>query len=290
MKTMVLGLLAETPVHPGAGQDIGFVDMPVAREAATDYPVIVGSSFKGALRDLAYQSAHAAAVLDQLEEIEAKNRAKERADTLFGRQDNAGPMLVSDVRLVLLPVRSLTSHYKWVTCPHLLERLCRDLRRAECEGGNPSFQSIQVEQGRYLGAGESSLFLEERQFTRGGELPNGIVEVLGKLIAHNDTRNRLADQVVILNDNDFAWFARFGLAVNARNVLDSEKKTSQNLWYEETIPPDSLFYSLLADRNGGNSLDEVQKLFNTRPYIQVGGNETVGQGWLAVRQLEGGAA
>ena len=47
MKTLLYGLLAETSIHPGAGQSSGFVDLPVAREAATDYPVIVGSSLKG---------------------------------------------------------------------------------------------------------------------------------------------------------------------------------------------------------------------------------------------------
>jgi CRISPR/Cas system CMR subunit Cmr4 (Cas7 group RAMP superfamily) len=42
----MLGLLAETPVHPGAGRSLGVVDLPVAREEATSYPVIVGSSLR----------------------------------------------------------------------------------------------------------------------------------------------------------------------------------------------------------------------------------------------------
>jgi CRISPR-associated protein Cmr4 len=212
-------------------------------------------------------------------------------DRIFGKQDNAGSLLVSDVRLVLLPVRSLTSHYKWVTSPHLIERLQRDLKRAECNG--KAFQSPDVDIGRYLGEGEESLFLEERQFGRRGKLPDGVADLIGSLILHDETKNRLAEQLVILHDDDFAWFARFGLAVNARNVLHNEKKTSQNLWYEETIPPDSLLYSLLADRNGGGSLNEIRRLLDDRPYIQLGGNETVGQGWFAVKQaqqLEGGAA
>ena len=50
MKSAMLGLLAETPIHPGAGRGMGVVDLPVAREAATDYPVLVGSSLKGALK------------------------------------------------------------------------------------------------------------------------------------------------------------------------------------------------------------------------------------------------
>ena len=47
MKTAMLGLLAETPIHAGSGRGMGVVDLPVAREAATDYPVLVGSSLKG---------------------------------------------------------------------------------------------------------------------------------------------------------------------------------------------------------------------------------------------------
>ena len=51
MKSIILGMLAETPVHPGAGRSTGFVDLPVARESITEYPVIVGSSLKGALKE-----------------------------------------------------------------------------------------------------------------------------------------------------------------------------------------------------------------------------------------------
>ncbi len=270
MQASILGLLAETSIHPGAGQDAGFVDLPVAREAATDYPVIVGSSFKGALLDRA----------------RAENWDDSKRDKVLGRQDHAGSLVVSDARLILLPVRSLTSQYKWVTCPHLLERLQRDQRRAgltSTEVEIPKFAELHC-----LGADDGELYLEERQFTNAGPLPDDVRNSLESLIAtesHAATRKRLADQVVILNDSDFAWFARYGLAINARNVLHNEKKTSENLWYEETIPPDSLFYSLLCDRNGGGSLDDVKSLFADHSYIQVGGNETVGQGWFAVTVL-----
>lgn len=271
MKSTILGLLAETSIHPGAGQDTGFVDLPVAREAATDYPVIVGSSLKGALLGRAR---------DAKWDDERRNR-------VFGKQEDAGNILVSDARLVLLPVRSLTSYYRWVTCPHLLERLQRDLKRANCNG--QPIDTTGPALGSYLGVGPESLYLEEREFKREGELLGGVVDVLTTLMAHQDTTaKRLQQQLVVLHDSDFAWFARYGLAVNARNVLDKVKKTSKNLWYEETIPPDSLFYCLLAER-GDNALGEVESLFD-RPYLQVGGNETVGQGWFAVREKKGGAA
>ncbi len=269
MNTQIVGLLAETSIHPGAGQSSGIIDLPVAREAATDYPVVPGSSLKGALLGLARHSGK----LDTAER-----------DRVFGKAESgndgggAGVLLVSDARLLLLPVRSLSSAYKWVTCPHLVERFARDARRG---GDAPAALGCEVAEGNYRGAGDGDLFLEERQFSRDGALPEKLVETVGALISHDKTRARLATQVVVLHDNDFAWFARYGLAVQARNVLDEEKKTSKNLWYEETIPPDALFYTLLAERQSG-ILTAVKRLFDSHPYLQVGGNETVGMGWFAV--------
>lgn len=273
MNAKIVGLLAETPIHPGSGQDTGFVDLPVARESATDYPVIVGSSLKGALRDRARQ--------ERAENFDI--------DRVFGKQDDAGQLLVGDGRLLLLPVRSLTRSYCWITCPHLLERLGRDLGRAGNHSGQSSLDN--PGRGQFLGlqADESPLFLEERQFARGGDISTGIYQQIRELFKHAETAARLEERLVILNDNDFVWFARFGLTVQARNVLDEVKKTSQNLWYEETIPPDALFYSLWGERAGG-TLDAVVNSFEKSPYLQVGGNETVGQGWFAVKFLDGGAA
>lgn len=287
MKTMLYGLLAESPIHPGAGQSSGFVDLPVAREAATDYPVIVGSSVKGALlgagRDREMQ-------LDDLRFLFGTTELVE------GDSGGAGGLLVSDARLLLLPVRSLTSYFMWVTCPHLIERYLRDCRRSSLSVSDSGFDFGAVatddsESPHYLGVGNNDLFLEERQFECAGPLPTGLTEILKPLILHAeqpDVRKRLDGQLVVVSDNSFAWFARYGLSVNARNVLNKETKTSKNLWYEETLSPDSLFYLLLAERSGG-ALEKVQTLFNGRPYLQVGGNETIGHGWFAVSEpLKGG--
>jgi CRISPR-associated protein Cmr4 len=281
MKTCLLGLLAETSIHPGAGQSSSIVDLPVAREAATDYPVIPGSSLKGALLGLARQR-----------EANGQERMGEPdRNRIFGRTDNAGALLVSDARLLLLPVRSLSSAYKWVTCPHLLERFSRDWQRA---GIVNQFETSQPAAGKYFGdpgAATGPLFLEERQFEHESGLLGGIVPALGPFVSHAATRDRLARQLVLLHDDDFAWFARYGLAIQARNVLDPEKKTSANLWYEETIPADALFYAVFAERVG-NTIEPVKGLFKDRPYLQVGGNETVGMGWFAVAfpEMKGAAA
>ena len=270
MNTAMLGLLAETPIHPGSGRGMGVVDLPVAREASTDYPVIVGSSLKGALRDKA-------------------ETAGADPDRRFGRPDHAGDLLVSDGRLLLLPVRSLTSSFRWATCPHLIERYRRDLARASL---SPRPEVPSVERGAVLAAGDRSLFLEERQFTV-GDLPDGLPAAIAPVILHDDTRSRLEARVAVLHDDDFSWFARYGLSIQARNVLARDgSKQSQNLWYEETLPPDTVMYALVMGRSD-EAIGALDLLFpEDDPYLQAGGNETVGQGWFAVsvRRAGGGGA
>ncbi|MCC6785229.1 MAG: type III-B CRISPR module RAMP protein Cmr4 [Planctomycetes bacterium] len=260
MKTAILGLLAETPIHPGSGRSLGVVDLPVAREAATDYPVIVGSSLKGALRD------------------RAESKQPDRVMEVFGKPDQAGSLLVSDARLLLLPVRSLTSSYRWVTCPHLIERFARDLARA----GLSRPDVPEVASGSALASGNGPLFLEERQFAVSGSPAGEFVDAIGMLVLHEDTRSRLAQQVVVLHDHDFAWFARYGLSIQARNVLEDGTKKSENLWYEESLPADTVMYSLLLGRDA-TAIESLTELFpGSDPYLQAGGNETVGHGWFAV--------
>ncbi len=271
MTTTLLGLLAETPIHPGSGRSTGVVDLPVAREAATDYPVLVGSSLKGALRDRA-------------------EGVEQDADRYFGKPDQAGALLVSDGRLLLLPVRSLTGSYRWATCPHLIERLGRDLARAG-HPWKPLAQSpargAALADGENRGGknadGKNRLFLEERQFDIEGPPPEGLTDAIRPLLLHRETQERLAAQIAILHDDDFAWFARYGLAIQARNVLEDGTKRSTNLWYEETLPPDTIMYALVAARGDFDPDEVLHSLFpGNDSYLQAGGNETVGQGWFAV--------
>ena len=265
MKTAMLGLLAETPIHPGAGRGMGVVDLPVAREAATDYPVLVGSSLKGALRD-------------KMENVEG---GTEQAQARFGTPEHAGDVLVSDARLLLLPVRSLTGSYRWATCPHLIERYCRDLGRA---GLGPRPPAISVQRQRTaMAAGNGELFLEERQFSVCEKPPEELARSIAPLLRHDETKDRLSSQIAVLHDDDFAWFVRYGLPIQARNVLDDGTKQSTNLWYEETLPPDTVLYALLIGRSDDALGTAMDSLFpEDAPYLQAGGNETVGQGWFAV--------
>ena len=278
MKSIIVGMLAETFIHPGSGQNVGAIDLPVAREAATDYPYIAGSSLKGALRDAYEQKTN-----------------KEAADKIFGQQEQAGDIVVSDARLLLLPVRSLTGAYKWLTCGHVLERFIRDCSRS---GQAPDILLPEVKEKHALSQGSGTLFLEERSFTCrtiDSTFAADLLALLGAYMPHASVRERLASQLTIVHDNDFAWFARYGLAIQARNQLTGGKTSSPwknpetgqtekgNLWYEENLPPDTFMYTVLAERKKATLEPLLTTIGN---YLQVGGNETVGQGWFCLQGLE----
>lgn len=274
MKNLIMGILAETCLHPGSGQTAGAIDLPVAREKTTNYPVIPGSSLKGALRDFAEQLC-----VD--------------ADRLFGQPDSAGIIAVTDARLLLLPVRSLNTHFMWVTCPYLIERYRRDCELAAISIPLPELPAIELKEGQAV-AGKRSynhLYLEELSFEIIPTDLSALVTAFSPLIKHESVRNRLEDSLVVVSDDEFNYFASHCLPVNARNKLEKNTKTSENLWYEETVPADTLFYALLITRPGeqqSQAIETVTELFERRPYLQVGGNETVGQGWCAISLLSGG--
>jgi len=282
MKSLMIGMLAETAIHPGSGRSSGFVDLPVARESTTQYPVIFGSSLKGALKDRAREIWP-----DSITEIGGKKERKLKPEMarLFGRQEGAGDLVVSDAKLLLLPVRSLTGQYKWATCTYLLERIRRDAQRIRYDTMKNGLKvSGKPDKGKVLANKNENLFLEEREFQVSGNIEDSLINEIKKLINHDEAAKRLSEQLIILNDDDFHWFASYGLQISARNVLDVDTKESKGLWYEETLPTDSLFYTILFLRKDEAAKD-VKSLLDNLKYLQVGGNETVGQGWFAMKTV-----
>ncbi|MDQ6995092.1 MAG: type III-B CRISPR module RAMP protein Cmr4, partial [Mariprofundaceae bacterium] len=223
MKQTILGLRAETSIHAGTGQNAGIIDMPIQREVHTNYPCVFGSAIKGAFR------AHA--------EIRAGwGKDKKLSDT-FGTADgegNASQVAMTDARLLLLPVRSLTGHFKLVTCPAILKRLKRDMAMM----GITADWQVPVPNGQQvLGNAEGELFLEEFKFTQVNTDLTPIIAVLESFGVEN-----IDSQLLIMGDEDFSWFAKNATAITPHIAIESETKIVKAgaLWYEETLPSDSL--------------------------------------------------
>lgn len=277
LSAVMIGVLAETPIHPGAGQSGGTIDLPVAREGGTHYPFVPGSSNKGSTKQQAGG-----------------------AENFYGTADKQGDIMFGDLRLLLLPLRSSHGAYKWATCPHLLERFARDLERAGYD--LRSVKVPDIREGHVLAADAKNepLLLEEMNFTVQDALDPAAIAPIARLLpdagAYARTRARLDRQLLVMRDDDFAWFARFGLPVHAHNVLKEGTKTSTNLWYEEALPTDTLLYSIMAPRSGRNANDAATALeavlakVRQQKWFQFGGNETTGQGICRLHVLDKRAA
>lgn len=278
----ILGLMAQTSIHAGTGQNTGIIDLPIQREGHNGWPCVFGSAVKGALRTRA-------------EEIKLENLC-----SIFGPDtDKAGDygsaIMVSDARLVLFPVRSLISQFKWVTCPAVLTRLYEDMQRFGFSPDKPEILG-EIAKGEAITIDDKNedVFLEEYRFNLRKESISNIIKLIEALISREGIDKALTEQLLVVSNDDFSHLVQHATPVNAHIAIDSATKTVTGgaLWYEETLPPETLLYIGIsaADARDGSSLtsknvlEELTGMFTEKPWFQMGGNETVGMGWCAVRK------
>lgn len=277
----VLGLTAETAIHAGASSANHVIDLPIMREHSTGWPVVFGSAVKGAMR------AKAEVTLPE-----------KQVNILFGPDTNnasehAGSLLIGDARLLLLPVRSLTSQYRYVTCPDLLRRWQRDLERAGA--GARALELPEIKENTALVPSTTSdLFLEEYVFSCEAYELGGLITALAALAGRDE--QELQDKLTIVSNDEFALLCRAAIPVTAHIAINNESKTvvPGALWYEESLPAESVLYCLVAAQNarkGTASASELLQEFTgelfATPYLQLGGNETTGMGWCKVQIQQG---
>ena len=286
-QTALLLLTSETPLHAGAGQSVDGIDLPIQREVHTHWPCVFGSAVKGALRAHAEQR-----MLDKSTAITDlfgpdHGGAQER-DT-----SHAGALLVGDATLLALPVRSLQSSFKWVTCPQAITRFARTAKRLGLELKLPTI--TQPAPDKALGQGDAKLFLEEFRFEQS---PDACIEVLAKALVPLSggalDEATLVPRLVVVHDDIFSFLARNATSVQPHIAIDSTTKTVKDgaLWFEETLPPETLLYVPLtatASRRKGGELTAAQVLAQFeqllpagKNWLQLGGNETTGMGWCRV--------
>lgn len=278
-----------TGLHPGSGTALGAVDLPVQRERHTHWPIVPGSSLKGVLRASCSNAAG--------------NPTDERVLLTFGpgtdaASDHAGALAISDARILAFPVRSLKGVFAWTTCPAVLTRLRRDLRVL---GGTGFPEPPVIEPNRALCADGSPLLiendrlmLEEFEFETavGNQAAEAADWIARRAVCDAATADRLRSHLAILHDDDFCHFTRHATEVTARIGLHYDSKTVRSgaLFYEEFLPPETLFYALVMaedsrrrsmPKRAGDILAWLRE--NAPATLQIGGGESVGKGFCAVR-------
>ncbi len=308
----MLFIYVETPLHVGGGRSLGAVDLPIQRERTTGYPMVQASSLKGKLRALADPKGKENSPLSQSEFL-----AIFGPEAGHGASEYAGALSVGDARLLLFPVRSLAGVFAWTTSRNVLARFRRDAQMAGLAldwdlPPEPDKNQALVAEDTALKAG-GSVVLEEFSFAPQSEVAvRAIAEWLGRealpVKEYEYWRASLPHRLCILPEDAFRDFTLYATEVETHVKLDPSTKTVATgaLWTSESLPADSLLYAPLlatpsrAGKKGADDkweptvkldgegiLKKIEALGLTR--AQLGGDETTGQGMVALRLVGGGA-
>lgn len=293
---------ALSPLHAGTGQGVGVIDLPIAREAATGLPCVPGSGLKGSLRDRCSR--------------DGVRRA------LFGpdqtaAHEHAGSVVFSDQRLLLLPVRSLFGVFAWATCPLILQRFARDI--AEVGGqalpklpeaplltdqaASARITMTSALEGQLGGAPpRSAICLEDLDLNplKDGHLTKLSAWLGARLFPDEPEegtwRTMLSSRICLLPDDVFAFLLDTATEVVARIRLDDDSKTVARgqLWYEESLPAESVLYGLVAELPNTRALSHLDGASITAELrtlcsapVQLGGKANVGRGLCQLRLTTG---
>lgn len=319
--TQVVFYYAVSPVHMGAGSAIGAIDSPIQREVHTQHPMFAGSGLKGALRHH-FNRAWPRAEGDS-------SKPNSLISRIFGpdtsASDFAGALSLSDAQLVALPVRALKGGFAYVTSPLALARLQRLAQQAKllCDWGVPTVAENKAlatsptllgqRPGAAANAAADQLVLEAFEFST---TVNDQLQEIAKWIADFALpagasaffANKFKTDLVLLNDTDFAHFARHAMVVEPHVRIDDASGTASDggLFYVENLPPETLMVGLAQasierfkkdSRNKDSAellkaTDVLKEVFTGQgealpgisgKLLQIGGDATTGRGLVLLQ-------
>ena len=294
-KHAALFLYAVSPVHMGAGQAVGVIDNPIQRERHTGHPCFAGSGIKGAVRHGFTAIGGDATLIDRLFGPDAGSS-----------ELHAGAVSFGDAQLVALPVRSLKNGYVYATCPQAISRAQRLLGLIGVKADWPTFN---VGEGGCLLANPAlrsgdNLHLEAFEYTAkvSPELPKLAADLAAKAFpaeaAYAFFRDKFSQDLVVLSDTDFAYFAQNAMLVEPHVRIDPDTGTAKEggLFCTENLPPESLLIApMLASQTrtgkGGETpaeavMAQIKAVIDGK-LLQIGGDVTTGRGLVVAKVVEG---
>jgi len=300
-KKEIMFLIAESSIHAGSGEDVGFVDQPIQRSKFSNYPIIQSSEVKGSLRGY----------------LES-NGKKQEVETIFGPEDKgdfASAVSFSEARLLFLPVKSLYGVYAYITCPYLLNRFAKEVRLAISFNSAVFNDDAVVLEGSFV-AKNDVVILHEFPFKvqEGYEIPelgvngpevNFFEWLEGKLYPDDENykywKENFLKRIVILSDENMKVFSQIGVEILTRNKIGESgtvDTATGNVWTEENLPEETIMYFSFKlsklykkpEPSDGVRTEEGALLFLKKELIdkviQLGGNKTIGRGFVLIRYAD----
>lgn len=279
-------------LHVGGG-DVNYsvIDKQVQRDALTHNPTIHASSFKGAMREyIKYTQVSKQDLKDGEPNPEAQKAGDHLVYTVFGQEPKldqtqskkpkAGHVIFSEVKLLSLPVRTNKIAFMYATCPSLIKDYNHMSKMYGLDTQINEF--CNEDSGYFSNEVSDEIVAEELDF---------------KLRKNDDLsvlQSRLGKSVILFTDGQFRDISK-SLPVMARNHLENGE--SQNLFYEEVVPRESLFYTVISYPNDNLLSLKSQDIKSKKNIVKfqnaikdtsfyLGANTTIGQGYCRIRQIE----
>ena len=260
-----------TNMHVGNGDvNFGVIDNEVQRDPVTGFPCIYSSSVKGALRDYFDENAYG-----QIEEIFGSDAKKSNDNRGEGSKKGLIKFMQADI--LFLPVRAIAGNqaYYMATCKQALEDFGRHCNMIKGKTTNGKYDDLVKEidsEKRYAQANDQKMRIGafSDNSVKNPELADIICEKFGIE----------KEKLVIVPDKEYS---KITIPVLARNNL-----AVQNLFYEEVVPHESVFYFTVLS-TGTNKADEALDSFagsmGNSSLVQLGGNASIGYGLCEIKKL-----
>lgn len=245
-----------TNMHVGDGEvNYNIIDNEVQRDIVLGVPTIHSSGVKGALRSFVH------------------NKKKEEIDEDYifgaqGKETSQGAYKFFSANMIARPLRVSEGSSSYVLATSI------------------DIVNTQLNLLKSLGVWSGELLGEEykNQYMCSSALKDSVKEVEGKKVTYASGNVPVLDALIgenwLLVPHDL--LCSFDLPVQARNVLENGK--SQNLWYEEVVPHESIFFAVvLTDGQEDKLYEFIQKQGGI---VQFGADASIGYGFCKVDKLE----
>jgi CRISPR-associated protein Cmr4 len=253
-----------SPLHTGGATQEGNL-LGIARESHTELPYVPSSTVRGKLRSMTEGALRTRLFGPDLEDVKDSD----------GKLTQ-GNIWIGDGSVLWLPVPSLSHGVIWVSCPLLLQRWARLVGKT---GTLPVPNS-------FSGGNSKPIYLKDA-ILKASDLQNWQDWQVWVPESTADIQ-----RVLVLPDQHCTTLIQMSLWRQVKVKLDQEKTVEGGFRYEEAIPPDTLMYfpwGTTAQANGSANLSqqEFDRLLANNNLLQIGGQESLGRGFVQVRQSKG---
>lgn len=301
MSSLLFFAKTVTPLHVGAGRSASSdIDLPVARERLTNWPVVPGSGVKGVLRDADLETLTGRMSLAEAERDPGFIRTYGQTTDDEGQGSQAGSLIPTDLRLLVMGVRSFHGGFAWVTCPLAIERLKElaescglTLNAGPAQPPSSDSSCLISSSCKVADPQKKRIFLEDIDLNCHQADLTALAELLKGPLGR-ETAEQVAERLVVLDNTTFTFLTETATEVTTKVTLDFATKSAKQgmLRTEESVPCDSLFAgALLFQRvRGVTDVTKERDAFLAKDLkaLRFGGKSTTGHGICRVTFTRGG--